>query len=64
MPLYLDATAIRDAYGFTWTESDARALDRWTRRMRWWHRVAPRSLRQWRQARVAEHRVRASQPDR
>jgi uncharacterized protein (DUF2236 family) len=56
--------ALRDAYGFRWDATDARALEAWTRRLRWWHRVAPRWVRQWRLARVAETRIRASQRER
>lgn len=43
--------AIREAYGFTWTDRDARALARWTAAMRLLHRVTPSLLRQWPAAR-------------
>ncbi len=43
---------IRDAYGFTWTASHDRALQRWTRWMRLVRRLTPRRLREWSAARV------------
>lgn len=45
--------AIRDAYGFTWTARDARALGRWTAALRTARRVTPRRLREWPAAREA-----------
>lgn len=53
--------AIREAYGFTWTARDARALTRWTAAARLVRRVWPVSLREWPAARVRRSRVEASQ---
>ena len=39
--------SIRQAYGFDWTPSDARALDRWTALLRTSRRLAPRVAREW-----------------
>jgi uncharacterized protein (DUF2236 family) len=39
--------AIREAYGFGWTESHARAFARWTRFIRGVRRISPRMLREW-----------------
>jgi uncharacterized protein (DUF2236 family) len=43
--------AIREAYGFSWTPRDARALARWTVVLRRLHRVTPAFAREWRAAR-------------
>jgi uncharacterized protein (DUF2236 family) len=43
--------SIRAAYNLEWSEADARALDRWTRRLRTISRRAPRIVTQWRAAR-------------
>lgn len=48
---------LRDAYGFRWSADDARVLERWERRVRWWSRHAPAAARRWRAARRAERRV-------
>ena len=53
---------IRRAYGFEWSDRDARALDRWSRRVRAWSGVAPAALRRWRLARRAESMGRAVRP--
>lgn len=50
---------VRDAYGFTWTDRDARALNRWTRILRQAHGALPRLLRQWPPARRTD-RIAAS----
>ena len=42
---------IREAYGFTWTARDARALSRWTAALRLLHRAAPSFVREWPAAR-------------
>lgn len=39
--------AVRAAYGFSWTDADARALTRWTRVLRTAVRVLPPAVRQW-----------------
>ncbi|MCC7125733.1 MAG: DUF2236 domain-containing protein [Acidobacteria bacterium] len=39
--------AVRDAYGFAWTDGDARALVRWARILRRVRRALPRPLREW-----------------
>ena len=43
--------AIRDAYGFTWTAGDARALARWAAALRLLRRACPAFLREWPAAR-------------
>jgi uncharacterized protein (DUF2236 family) len=43
--------AIREAYGFEWTERDARALTRWTTALKWFRRMMPVALREWPSAR-------------
>jgi uncharacterized protein (DUF2236 family) len=43
--------AIRDAYGFTWTPKDARALVRWTTALRVSAALMPAVVRQWPAAR-------------
>jgi uncharacterized protein (DUF2236 family) len=53
---------IRRAYGFAWSDADARALDRWSRRVRAWIGVAPAALRRWKLARRAESMGRARPP--
>jgi len=47
---------LRQAYGFSWTTADARALDRWCLRLQAWSRRAPPRLRRWAAARRAERR--------
>lgn len=42
---------LREAYGFAWTEKDARALVRWTTAWRWLGRIVPARARQWPSAR-------------
>lgn len=44
-------SAVRQAYGFTWTRKDARALARWTRALRVFGRLMPAVVRQWPSAR-------------
>jgi uncharacterized protein (DUF2236 family) len=39
--------AVREAYGFAWTEREARALARWTTAVKWLLRLTPAVLRQW-----------------
>ncbi len=43
--------SVRQAYGFTWTRQDARALARWARGLRMARRVIPRILTEWPSAR-------------
>jgi uncharacterized protein (DUF2236 family) len=43
--------SVREAYGFTWSERDARALRRWTRAIRILRRVLPAFIREWPAAR-------------
>lgn len=43
--------AVREAYGFTWTARDARALVRWTTALRLLHRATPTFVREWPAAR-------------
>ena len=38
---------LREQYGLAWTDRDARALDRWTRRLRALRSVAPDRIRHW-----------------
>ena len=45
--------AIREAYRFTWTARDARALARWTAALRYLHLASPRFVREWPAARRA-----------
>jgi uncharacterized protein (DUF2236 family) len=47
---------IRDAYGFTWTIRDERALARWTRAIRAIVRVTPPMLRRWPASRRSDDR--------
>jgi uncharacterized protein (DUF2236 family) len=47
---------IRDAYGFTWTIRDERALARWTRAIRAVIRLTPPILRRWPASRRREDR--------
>jgi uncharacterized protein (DUF2236 family) len=42
---------LRESYGLTWTERDARALDRWARRVRATRAIAPGAIARWRVAR-------------
>ena len=44
--------AVRDAYGFSWTARDARALARWTAALRLFRRVLPAFVREWPAART------------
>ena len=39
--------AVRDAYGFEWTEREARALARWTAALKFLRRMTPALLREW-----------------
>jgi uncharacterized protein (DUF2236 family) len=39
--------AVRDAFGFDWSEHDARALVRWTTALKLLRRLVPVSLREW-----------------
>jgi uncharacterized protein (DUF2236 family) len=39
--------AVREAYGFAWRPSDARALARWTTALRCLHRASPKFVREW-----------------
>ena len=39
--------AVRDAYGFEWTEREARALARWTAALKFLRRMTPAFLREW-----------------
>ena len=48
--------AIRDAYGFTWTARDARALARWAAALRLLRRASPAFLREWPAARRSSRR--------
>ena len=48
--------AVRDAYGFSWTERDARALTRWTSALRITRRLLPPSVREWPAARHGPRR--------
>jgi uncharacterized protein (DUF2236 family) len=43
---------VREAYGFEWTERDARALVRWTRFVRVLRRLVPSAVREWPYART------------
>ncbi len=43
--------ALREQYGFTWTDGDARALRRWTARVRWLRKHTPDSVWRWQLAR-------------
>jgi uncharacterized protein (DUF2236 family) len=45
---------LREAYGFRWDPGDARALERWESRLRWWSGHAPLAARRWRAARRRE----------
>lgn len=47
---------IRDAYGFAWTDSDERALERWATRIRAARRWCPDSFALWPQARAIRTR--------
>ncbi len=46
--------SIRDAYGFTWTARDERALARWTAVLRTSLRIMPTPAREWRMARLVK----------
>jgi uncharacterized protein (DUF2236 family) len=39
--------AVRQAYGFEWTERDARALARWAAALKWLRRLMPAFVSQW-----------------
>jgi uncharacterized protein (DUF2236 family) len=43
--------ALREQYGFTWSTEDARALERWTARLRGLRQVLPRRVALWPEAR-------------
>jgi uncharacterized protein (DUF2236 family) len=43
--------AVREQYGFEWTDRDARALERWTRVIRWSRKQLPKRLAWWSEAR-------------
>jgi len=47
--------AIRQAYGFEWNEREARALVRWTRALKFLHRVMPACVRHWPSSRKPPH---------
>jgi uncharacterized protein (DUF2236 family) len=42
---------LRHAYGFEWSDRDARALTRWTTALKWVRRLTPPSVREWRVSR-------------
>lgn len=50
--------SIREAYGFTWTTRDARALTRWTATLRAMLRLMPSVAREWPISRVHHREVR------
>ena len=52
--------SIREAYGFTWTASDERALRRWTMVLRTCIRLLPRLAREWPMARTRDRDVAGS----
>ncbi len=56
--------AIRDAYGFRWTASDAGSLEAWSRRLQAYSRSAPAVVRRWGPARRAARRFGDAQQDR
>ncbi len=56
--------ALRDAYGFSWSASDARSLESWSRRLRKWSLAAPALVRRWGAARRAERGAVERPPDR
>jgi uncharacterized protein (DUF2236 family) len=45
--------ALRDAYGFRWTDREARALARWAAVIKRARAVSPAWLREWARARCA-----------
>jgi uncharacterized protein (DUF2236 family) len=51
MTIGLLPPAIRDAYGFAWTPTHARALTRWATALRWLRRATPAAVREWPSAR-------------
>ena len=53
--------AIREAYGFSWTARDDRALARWTAAMQWLHRATPAFVREWPAARAPQPHLHARQ---
>jgi uncharacterized protein (DUF2236 family) len=54
---------IRDAYGFRWSNRDARALARWTTALRLVRRILPRFLHDWPASRTSSsHSARSAAP--
>ena len=47
--------AVREAYGFDWSEREARALVRWTTALKWVRRLVPRFVCEWPASRTRRH---------